>query len=56
MYSLLKPMLILLRRFSPESVLTTQIIGEAMLNAVRRGVPHAILAPANIYRLTSSPV
>jgi uncharacterized protein YbjT (DUF2867 family) len=56
MYSLLKPMLILLRRFSPESVLTTQIIGEAMLNAVRRGVPHAILAPADIYRLTSSPV
>ncbi|MDF3835643.1 semialdehyde dehydrogenase [Cupriavidus basilensis] len=52
---LLKPMLTMLRRLSPESVLTTQIIGDAMLNAVRHGVPHAILAPADIHRLASSP-
>ncbi|MHA7685193.1 hypothetical protein [Cupriavidus sp. PET2-C1] len=54
MYILLKPILTMLRRSSPGSVLTTQIIGDAMLNAVRHGAPHAILAPADIHRLASS--
>jgi uncharacterized protein YbjT (DUF2867 family) len=51
LYIALKPLLAVVRRISPESVLTTRIVGNAMLNAVRRGVPHAILKPADIYRL-----
>ncbi|WP_028219733.1 NAD-dependent epimerase/dehydratase family protein [Paraburkholderia oxyphila] len=51
LYIVLKPLLALARRISPASVLTTGIVGDAMLNAVRRGVPHAILKPADIYRL-----
>jgi hypothetical protein len=51
MYVMLKPLLVLFRHMSPASVLTTRIVGDAMLNAVRRGVPHAILRPADIYRL-----
>ncbi|WP_233870562.1 NAD-dependent epimerase/dehydratase family protein [Paraburkholderia adhaesiva] len=54
MYVGLKPLLSLLRWISPESVLTTRIVGEAMLNAVRRGVPQAVLKPADIYRLASA--
>ncbi|MFD1559362.1 NAD-dependent epimerase/dehydratase family protein [Paraburkholderia silviterrae] len=51
MYIVLKPLLQLARRISPASVLTTRIIGDAMLNVVRHGVPRAILKPADIYRL-----
>jgi uncharacterized protein YbjT (DUF2867 family) len=51
MYVVFKPLLELVRRFSPDAVLTTGIVGDAMLNAVRRGVPQAILKPADIHRL-----
>ncbi|TKC80170.1 NAD-dependent epimerase/dehydratase family protein [Trinickia terrae] len=54
MYAVLKPLLTLARRISPDRVLTTGIIGEAMLNAVRRGVPQSILKPADIHRLAAS--
>ena len=54
MYVVLKPLLTLVRRISPDRVLTTGIIGDAMLNAVRRGVPQAILKPADIHRLAAS--
>ncbi len=55
MYVVLKPLLALMRRVSPDSVLTTAIIGDAMLNAVRRGAPRAILTPSDIHELASSP-
>jgi hypothetical protein len=55
MYQVFKPLLALLRRIFPGSILTTGIIGDAMLNAVRRGVQHAILAPADIHRLAVAP-
>lgn len=52
LYLVLKPVLALVRSFSPSSVLTTRVMGDAMLNVVRRGAPAAILAPADIYRLS----
>ncbi|VVE32417.1 NAD-dependent epimerase/dehydratase family protein [Pandoraea anhela] len=51
LYVVLGPLLRLARWLSPTSVLTTRIIGDAMLNVVRHGVPHAILTPADIHRL-----
>ncbi|KXU83493.1 semialdehyde dehydrogenase [Paraburkholderia monticola] len=51
MYVVLNPVLVLLRRISPASILTTGIIGDAMLNVVRVGVPQPILESADIYRL-----
>ncbi|NTY41504.1 NAD-dependent epimerase/dehydratase family protein [Burkholderia diffusa] len=54
LYAVLKPFLMLARRVSPGSVLTTRVIGDAMLNAVRRGVSHSILNPADIHRLASA--
>jgi uncharacterized protein YbjT (DUF2867 family) len=54
MYAILKPLLTLVRHISPGRILTTRIIGEAMLNAVRRGVEQPILNPAEIYRLAVS--
>jgi uncharacterized protein YbjT (DUF2867 family) len=52
MYVVLKPFLILARRIWPEHVLTTSVIGDAMLNAARHGAPQFILNPADIYRLS----
>lgn len=54
MYAVLKPGLVLLRRIAPASILTTRIIGEAMLNVVRRGAPEAVLKSADIYRLAAA--
>ncbi|QOT81958.1 NAD-dependent epimerase/dehydratase family protein [Cupriavidus basilensis] len=55
MYMVFKPLLVLARRISPASVLTTGIVGDAMLNTVRRGVPpRAILTPTDIHRLATS--
>jgi uncharacterized protein YbjT (DUF2867 family) len=53
MYVVFKPLLELVRRISPSAVLTTGIVGDAMLNAVRRGVPQAVLKPADIHRLAA---
>ncbi|ALS60274.1 Rossmann-fold NAD(P)-binding domain-containing protein [Pandoraea norimbergensis] len=52
LYLVFKPVLALVRSVSPSSVLTTRVMGNAMLNVVRRGAPAAILAPADIYRLS----
>ncbi|KWZ37979.1 semialdehyde dehydrogenase [Burkholderia savannae] len=54
MYVALKPLLLLLRRISPASVLTTRAVGDAMLNAARYGVPQRVLTPAAIHRLASA--
>lgn len=53
MYIVFKPLLELLRRISPDSILTTGIIGDAMLNVVRHGAPRAVLKPADIRRLAA---
>ena len=54
MYAVLKPFLKGLRHLAPQRVLTTQLIGDAMLNAVRFGVPHAILEQTDIHRLAKT--
>ncbi len=54
LYAVLKPLLVLARRISPSNVLTTRVIGDAMLNTVRHGAPHAILTPADIHRLATA--
>lgn len=50
-YRLLGPLLSLLRPLSPDFILTTEIIGLAMLNLVRHGSPTAILESSAINRL-----
>lgn len=54
-YAVLKPILAVIRRVAPGRVLTTQVVGDAMLNAVRRGVPQPVLTPADIHRLAVAP-
>jgi uncharacterized protein YbjT (DUF2867 family) len=51
-YSLTKPLLPLLRRLAPNQVLSTAQMGQAMLNAVRRGAPRRVLEPADINALS----
>lgn len=48
LYSLTKPLLPLLRRVFPGSILTTEQIGRAMLEVVRHGVPKRILESKDI--------
>jgi uncharacterized protein YbjT (DUF2867 family) len=50
-YSLSKPLLTPLRWLLPNVILTTQIMGQAMLNAVRHGAPKAVLEAADIRAL-----
>lgn len=52
-YSLTKPLLTPLRLLFPGVILTTQMIGQAMLNAVRYGAPKAVLEVADIRALAS---
>ncbi len=47
-YLLLGPFLGLARLLLPRSVLTTEVIGQAMLNVARRGFPKPILETADI--------
>jgi len=47
-YLLAKPMLPLLRRMFPGSVMTTEEIGRAMIDVVRRGAPKKILETSDI--------
>jgi uncharacterized protein YbjT (DUF2867 family) len=54
MYVVLKPLLVVIRRIAPASVLTTGIIGDAMLNVVRRGAPQPVLESVDIYRLAAT--
>jgi uncharacterized protein YbjT (DUF2867 family) len=52
LYVVLKPLLGLLRRIFPNSILTTEQIGLAMLNAARRGAPKHVLEPKDIRLLS----
>ncbi|MFA9440246.1 NAD-dependent epimerase/dehydratase family protein [Uliginosibacterium sp. sgz301328] len=47
-YALAAPVLPLARRLWPGAVLTTEVIGRAMLNLVRRGAPGGVLESAAI--------
>jgi uncharacterized protein YbjT (DUF2867 family) len=51
LYSLLKPLLPLLRALLPKQILTTESVGLAMLEAGRHGAPQPILETADIYQL-----
>jgi uncharacterized protein YbjT (DUF2867 family) len=51
LYTLMRPILPLLRWMMPSTVLTTQIVGQAMLAVARAGAPKAILEAADINAL-----
>ncbi|OOG49053.1 NAD(P)H-binding protein [Rhodanobacter sp. C01] len=50
-YALTRPLLPLLRRLLPNIVLSTEIVGRAMLVVARRGAPGAVLEAADISAL-----
>lgn len=52
-YTLARPLLPLLRRLMPNVVLTTTVMGQAMLNAARRGANKAVLEAKDINLLAS---
>jgi uncharacterized protein YbjT (DUF2867 family) len=45
----------LLRAMSPRRVLTTELVGQAMLAVVRRGAPQVVLEPGDIYDAARGP-
>lgn len=49
----LSPLLPLARSLFPDSVTTTEAMGRAMLNAVRRGAPQPVLEPRDINALAA---
>ncbi len=51
LYKLIKPLLLLLKRVYPDKILTTEIIGLAMLNAARFGAAKPVLETADIRQL-----
>jgi uncharacterized protein YbjT (DUF2867 family) len=51
-YSLVKPVLPLLRALLPNEIVTTAQMGQAMLNAVRRGLPSGVMERRDINRLS----
>jgi uncharacterized protein YbjT (DUF2867 family) len=53
-YSLTAPILPLLRRLLPAQIVTTAQVGQAMLNAARRGAPGAVLSAKGIAALSRS--
>ena len=50
-YDVLAPVLPLLRRMFPRSIVTTRELGEAMLTVVRTGAPKTVLEPADMRAL-----
>ncbi|KAF0812713.1 hypothetical protein IGB42_03005 [Andreprevotia sp. IGB-42] len=52
-YALSKPLLPLLRALLPNTILTTDVMGAAMLAAARHGAPKAVLEAADINALAS---
>lgn len=47
-YLVLGPVLGLARRLAPDRVLTTVVVGQAMLSVARHGFPYPVLEPADI--------
>jgi uncharacterized protein YbjT (DUF2867 family) len=54
LYSMTAPLIPLLRRLLPNQILTTEEMGRAMLNAVRRGAPTRVLESRDIHRLAAA--
>jgi uncharacterized protein YbjT (DUF2867 family) len=52
-YSAMGPLLTPLRRLMPKVILTTDVMGRAMIGAVRRGSPKAVLEAPDIYALSA---
>jgi uncharacterized protein YbjT (DUF2867 family) len=50
-YALAAPLLPLLRRLWPDQVLTTEVVGRAMLEVARRGAPAPVLESSGINRM-----
>jgi hypothetical protein len=48
LYSVMKPLLPLLRRLAPNYFLTTEQIGRAMINVVRKGAARRVLEISDI--------
>ncbi len=55
LYTLMTPILPLMRRLAPHRVLTTEIMGRAMLAAARRGGPTTVAEIADINALGTAP-
>jgi uncharacterized protein YbjT (DUF2867 family) len=55
LYTLLAPLLPLLRWIAPGSVLSTQLLGEAMLGLLRSGAPVRVLESSDIRALVEQP-
>lgn len=55
-YKVLSPLLTLGRKLFPSHVLTTEVIGQAMLQIARRGAPASVLNAAAIYEVACSSV
>lgn len=55
-YKVLSPLLTLGRKLFPSHVLTTEVIGQAMLQIARRGAPVSVLNAAAIYKVACSSV
>lgn len=51
-YTLTKPLLPVLRVLLPRQILTTELIGNAMLAVARHGAPKAVLEAPDIYAVT----
>jgi uncharacterized protein YbjT (DUF2867 family) len=56
LYSVSKPLLSLLRLLLPRAVLTTDIVGLAMLEVARYGAPKSVLEAADIADLANRPL
>lgn len=54
-YTLMSPLTPLLRRLFPGAILTTEILGQAMLAAARQRLPRQVLDPKAINALVSTP-
>lgn len=56
LYRLAGPVLHLLRRMAPAQLLTTEVIGRAMLGVARRGRGRAVMEASDIYRAATAAV
>jgi hypothetical protein len=55
-YAVTKPLLPVLRRIFPNSVLTTEMVGQAMLSAARHGANQAVLEAGDISAICATAV
>ena len=54
-YALAAPLIPLIRRLAPNSILTTEEVGRAMIAAALTGAPKPILEPKDILALSHAP-